>query len=148
MAPRGLKRTRKRTISKRGKGGRTKRARRTIRKRRSRMRGGIGVKGAVKTAFQTATSSSPDTWQQTKTIVGSPWVNIAKGKDCSFTNNCNIGVITTPMSVVDRAYRNLAPNLRSLPAIDADKSLTPSLRQTDKNILLGDTAKLDGFLKS
>lgn len=112
------------------------------------MRGGIGVKEAVKdadTALQAGTSSGPDSAQQTKAILFSPWKDIAEGKDCSFTNSCNRGVITTPMSVVDRAYSNLPPNLRSLRAIDDDKSLTKSQKETDINLLAEDTVRLDGL---
>ena len=145
MAPRGQKKTRKRTISKRGKRGRTKRARRTIRKRRTRMRGGISVAPAIKTTFQTATSSSPGTAQQTGTILLSPWKDMANRNGCTLTNGCNRGVITTPMSVVDRAYSNLPPNLRSLRAIEHDKHLTARQRQTYESKLAADTAKLDGL---
>jgi hypothetical protein len=115
------------------------------------MRGGIGVKAAVKdadTALQAGTSSGPDSAQQTKAILFSPWKDIAEGKDCSFTNSCNRRVITTPMSVVDKAYSNVPKGCRTLETLEKCKSLTPSQRQGDENKLLADTEKLDDFLKT
>ena len=110
------------------------------------MRGGIAVGRAIRTAFQTATTSSPDTWKQTKTILFSPWKDIANRNDCTLTNSCKGGVITTPMSVVDKAYSNVPKNLRSPRAIEDDKHLTALEKQTYENLLLADTVKLDrGF---
>ena len=109
------------------------------------MRGGISVKGAAKTAWDAATTSGPDTAQQTGTIVVGPWKDIAEGNDCSLTNGCNRGVITTPMSVVDKAYGNLPKHFRSLSAIEDDKHLTARQRQTYESKLAADTAKLDGL---
>jgi hypothetical protein len=139
MARRGKNKTQKRAITKRKTQVKRKR---TIRKKGTRMRGGIGVKGVIQTAFQAETSSEPGTAQQFGTIVGSPWKNIVQGKDCSFTGNCNRGIITTPTSVVNRAYSNLPKNLRSLRTIEDDKSLTESEKHTDIGKVLADSKKL------
>ena len=94
--------------------------------------GGIGAEGALEIAWYAGTTSGPDTARQTKTIVGSPWVNIAKGGDCSFTNDCNRGRIKTPMSVVNKAFSNVPKGCRNTEALGKCKSLTPSQRLGDK----------------